>query len=82
LNAVIRAIVRKGTRHYGDELFGFHDGWRGVVDDNHEMLSIARMQYTLNQGGTVLGTSRYNPFKYDPDARVCSRPSSDTVSMP
>ncbi len=68
LNAVIRAVVRKGIRHYGDELYGFHDGWKGVVDDVHEMLDIARMQYTLNQGGTVLGTSRYNPFKYDPDA--------------
>ncbi len=69
LNAVIRAVVRKGIRHYGDELYGFHDGWKGVVDDTYEILDIERMQYTLNQGGTVLGTSRYNPFTYDAEAK-------------
>ncbi len=68
LNAVIRAVVRKGIRHYDDELLGFHDGWKGVVEDTFEQLDIARMQYTLNQGGTVLGTSRYNPFKHDAEA--------------
>jgi len=70
LNAVIRAVVRKGIRHYGDELYGFHDGWKGVVENSYELLDISRMQYTLNLGGTVLGTSRYNPFKYDPEARA------------
>ncbi len=65
LNAVIRGVVRKGQRHYGDELLGFQDGWKGVVEDSFETLDIARMQHTLPQGGTVLGTSRYNPFKVD-----------------
>ena len=65
LNAVIRGVVRKGQRHYGDELLGFQDGWKGVVEDSFETLDIARMQHTLPLGGTVLGTSRYNPFKVD-----------------
>ncbi len=33
LNAVIRAVVRKGILHYGDEFVGFMEGWRGVLDD-------------------------------------------------
>jgi len=63
LNAVIRGVVRKGQRHYGDELLGFTDGWKGVVEDNFESLNVDKMQHTLPLGGTVLGTSRFNPFK-------------------
>ncbi len=65
LNAVIRAVVRKATRHYGDEVLGFTDGWQGVVERHFRPLDVATMQHTLPQGGTVLGTSRYNPFKVD-----------------
>ena len=38
LNAVIRAVVRKGERHYGDELVGFRDGWKGVLEDSTMVL--------------------------------------------
>jgi 6-phosphofructokinase 1 len=65
LNAVIRAIVRKAERHYGDEVVGFHDGWRGVVDGDLELLDIERLRGTLPRGGTILGTSRVNPYKIE-----------------
>jgi phosphofructokinase-like protein len=65
LNAVIRAVVRKGERHYGDELLGFLDGWRGVLDANTTPLNVERCRGILPRGGTILGTSRTNPYKID-----------------
>ncbi|NNE95488.1 MAG: 6-phosphofructokinase, partial [Acidimicrobiales bacterium] len=64
LNAVIRAIVRKGQRHYGDTLLGFADGWRGVIDCDFSELSVNRMRGTLPRGGTIIGTSRINPYMF------------------
>jgi 6-phosphofructokinase 1 len=65
LNAVIRAVVRKGERHFGDEMVGFCDGWRGVIDGRTIALSVETMRGTLPRGGTILGTSRTNPYKVD-----------------
>src|SRR5687768_9375572 len=65
LNAVIRAVVRKGERHYGDELVGFLDGWRGVIEGQTTPIDVERMRGTLPRGGTVLGSSRTNPYKVD-----------------
>src|SRR5947208_2466324 len=65
LNAVLRAAVRKATVHYGDELVGFRDGWKGVVENLTIGLDIERMRGTLPRGGTVLGSSRTNPYKLD-----------------
>ncbi len=65
LNAVIRAVVRKGERRYGDELIGFTDGWRGVIDNTTVPLDVERCRGILPRGGTILGTSRTNPFKVD-----------------
>jgi len=65
LNAVIRAVVRKGERHYGDTVFGFHDGWRGVLDNEGEELDVLRLRGTLPRGGTILGTTRIHPYMYD-----------------
>jgi phosphofructokinase-like protein len=65
LNAVIRAVVRKGERHYGDELVGFRDGWRGVLEDSTMILDVERCRGILPRGGTILGTSRTNPYKVD-----------------
>ena len=65
LNAVLRAAVRKAEAHYGDELVGFRDGWKGVVDNLTTELNIERMRGTLPRGGTVLGSSRTNPYKLD-----------------
>jgi ATP-dependent phosphofructokinase / diphosphate-dependent phosphofructokinase len=65
LNAVIRAVVRKGERVYGDELVGFLDGWRGVVENETMPLDIERCRGILPKGGTILGSSRTNPYKLD-----------------
>jgi 6-phosphofructokinase 1 len=65
LNAVIRAVVRKGVDDYGDELIGFHDGWRGVLDDSYMELNIESTRGILPRGGTILGSSRTNPYKRD-----------------
>ncbi|MET0749975.1 MAG: 6-phosphofructokinase [Solirubrobacterales bacterium] len=63
LNAVIRAVVRKGIDVHGDEIVGFRDGWRGPLDGDHEPLTIESTRGILPRGGTILGTSRTNPFK-------------------
>ena len=63
LNAVIRAVVRKGVDAYGDELIGFRDGWRGPLEDVHEDLTIESTRGILPRGGTILGSSRTNIFK-------------------
>src|SRR5437773_216275 len=65
LNAVLRAAVRRGEVQYGDEMVGFRDGWRGVIDGVSEPLTVERMRGSLPRGGTVLGSSRTNPFKVD-----------------
>jgi 6-phosphofructokinase 1 len=63
LNAVIRAVVRKGIDAYGDELIGFRDGWRGPLEDIYEELTIESTRGILPRGGTILGSSRTNIFK-------------------
>lgn len=65
LNAVLRAIVRKAERVHDDQVFGFLDGWRGVIENDYEMLSIERLRGTLPRGGTILGTSRITPYMVD-----------------
>ena len=62
LNAVIRAIVRKAERTYRDEIIGFADGWLGVIEDRWTRLDIERVRGILPRGGTMLGTSRVQPF--------------------
>lgn len=62
LNAVIRAIVRKGERHYGDDLLGSLDGYRGLIEGETVSLDVEFMRGTLPRGGTVLGTSRVQPY--------------------
>ncbi len=63
LNAVIRAVVRKGIDGHGDEVVGFRDGWRGPVEDNAEELTIESTRGILPRGGTILGSSRTNPYR-------------------
>jgi ATP-dependent phosphofructokinase / diphosphate-dependent phosphofructokinase len=62
LNAVIRAVVRKGVTEHGDEIVGFRDGWRGALDADTVPLDLAAVRGILPRGGTVLGTSRTNPY--------------------
>src|SRR5919202_364385 len=66
LNAAIRAIVRKGNDRYGHAIVGFRDGWRGPLENAHGELTIESTRGILPRGGTILGTSRTNPFK-DPN---------------
>lgn len=63
LNAVIRAVVRKGVNHYGHAIVGYRDGWRGVLDNRVTHLTPESTSGILHRGGTILGSSRTNPFK-------------------
>jgi ATP-dependent phosphofructokinase / diphosphate-dependent phosphofructokinase len=63
LNAVIRAIVRKGVSEYGHEFLGYRDGWRGPLENDHRPLGIPEVRGILPRGGTILGSSRTNPVK-------------------
>ncbi len=71
LNAVIRAVVRKGERAFGDEIVGFLDGWRGLVDDRWMELSVEVCRGLLPRGGTILGSSRTNPSAIDGGLEAC-----------
>ena len=64
LNAVIRAVVRRGTEH-GFEMMGLRDGWKGLLEENHFRLTRETTSGILHRGGTILGTSRTNPFKVE-----------------
>ena len=70
LNAVIRAIVRRGIDDHGHEIIGFRDGWRGPIENVHEDLTIESTRGILPRGGTILRSSRTNPFKRDDGPEV------------
>ena len=63
LNAVIRAAVRATQVDRGGEVIGFHDSWRGVLEDRWEPLTVNRCRGILPRGGTILGTSRDQPYQ-------------------
>jgi phosphofructokinase-like protein len=65
LNAVIRAVVRKGVGVYGYEFVGFRDGWKGPLDNLTMPLGVPEVRGILPRGGTILGSSRTNPFAVD-----------------
>lgn len=65
LNAVIRGAVRKGVSQYGFEFVGFRDGWKGPLEGLTMPLNVENTRGILAQGGTILGSSRTNPFKID-----------------
>ncbi len=69
LNAVIRAVVRKGEGLYGHTIVGYRHGWRGVVEGQSIDLSVGAVRGLLPRGGTILGTSRTNPYKSDDGPR-------------
>jgi phosphofructokinase-like protein len=71
LNAVIRAIVRKGIFHYGDEFIGFLEGWRGVMENKTMPLDLTTVAGILPRGGTILRTSRTNPAKRPDGIQRC-----------
>ena len=63
LNAVIRAAVRKGIVEYGYRFRGVMQGWKGMLECNWQPLGLEEVSGILPRGGTILGTSRTNPFK-------------------
>jgi phosphofructokinase-like protein len=65
LNAVIRAVVRKGEVEHGDTFVGFRDGWKGLSENLTRPLNIEHCRGILPKGGTILGTSRTNPYKIE-----------------
>ena len=65
LNAVIRGAVRKGVSTYGHEFVGFRDGWRGPLENDTIPLDVNAVRGILPRGGTILGSSRTNPFAID-----------------
>jgi ATP-dependent phosphofructokinase / diphosphate-dependent phosphofructokinase len=65
LNAVIRAVVRKGVTQHGVDFVGYRDGWRGPLEGMTMELGIEQCRGILPRGGTILGSSRTNPFKLD-----------------
>jgi len=73
LNAVIRAVVRKGEVAYGDTFIGFRDGWRGVVEGSTMPLDVEVCRGILPRGGTILGSSRTNPYSLDRGAQRCGK---------
>lgn len=62
LNAVIRAIVRRGVKEFGYEFIGFRDGWRGPLEGDTSPLDVQAVRGILPRGGTILGSSRTNPL--------------------
>ncbi len=69
LNAVIRASVRRGLADGGHSFVGFRHGWAGVLEDDAVELTLQSTAGILPRGGTILGTSRTNPFAGDQDGR-------------
>lgn len=66
LNPVIRAVVRKGLLE-GYELIGIKNGWKGLIENDTVPLTLEAVSGILPKGGTILGTSRTNPYKKDTD---------------
>ena len=64
LNAVIRAVARRSWAN-GHEVIGVREGWRGMVEQSFEPLGRSQISGILPRGGTIVGTSRTNPYKVD-----------------
>ncbi|MGR3311489.1 MAG: 6-phosphofructokinase [Candidatus Brocadiales bacterium] len=65
LNAVIRAVVKKSILDYGYEVIGILEGWHGLIEGLTERLDLNKVSGILPKGGTIIGTSRTNPFGKD-----------------
>ena len=65
LNAVIRAVTRKGIVVYGFDILGIKNGWLGLIEGRIMPLDLGAISGILPRGGTILGTTRTNPFKVE-----------------
>ena len=77
LNAVIRAVVRKGVEVHGHEFLGFRDGWRGPLEKVTMPLDVETTRGILPRGGTILGSSRTNVMKVDDGVEKVRRNLAD-----
>ena len=77
LNAVIRAVVRKGVEVHGHEFVGFRDGWKGPLEGITMPLDIAATRGILPRGGTILGSSRTNVLKVEDGVEKVRRNLAD-----
>ncbi len=81
LNAAIRAIVRKGIDTYGHAVIGFRDGWRGVLENETLELTLESTRGIIHRGGTILGSSRTNPYKDDQDGAPLVRATLESMNL-
>src|SRR3954467_7735557 len=81
LNAAIRAIVRKGVDGYGHAVLGFRDGWRGVLENQTTELTLESTRGLIHRGGTILGSSRTNPYKDDQDGAPLVRDTRESLHL-
>ncbi|MBO3731268.1 6-phosphofructokinase [Glycomyces niveus] len=77
LNAVIRAAVRKGSKEYGHEFVGFRYGWRGPIEGITQELNWDTVENILDQGGTILHSSRTNPYKIEGGVEAIKKNMAD-----
>ena len=73
LNAVIRGVVRAGVNRHGHQIIGFRYGWAGVLEANTVELTAQNTAGILHRGGTILGTSRTNPYRDGADGTALVR---------
>src|ERR687884_232957 len=81
LNAVIRGVVRAGVNRHGHEIVGFRSGWAGVLERTAVELTPKNTAGILHRGGTILGTSRTNPYKDDADGTGAVRASLEAEGV-
>jgi 6-phosphofructokinase 1 len=81
LNAAIRAIVRKGVDRYGHAVIGFRDGWRGVLENQTTELTLESTRGIIHRGGTILGSSRTNPYKGEEDGAPKVRETMQSLHL-
>src|SRR5947209_3822973 len=81
LNAAIRALVRKGVDTYGNEIVGFRDGWRGALENDSIKLDLDSTRGIIHRGGTILGSSRTNPYKDGEDGAPKVRATMEALSL-
>ena len=81
LNAAIRAIVRKGVDRYGHAVVGFRDGWRGVLENETTELTLESTRGIIHRGGTILGSSRTNPYKDGDDGAPRVRETMQSLHL-
>src|SRR5215217_793906 len=81
LNAVIRGVVRAGVNRLGHEIVGFRYGWAGVLERNIIGLTPQSTAGILHRGGTILGTSRTNPYKGGADGTATVRATLEAEAI-